>query len=103
MRFFCTHDHHREDRLFALLTEIKELIVSNEAQVEGQLTDIDGALSTLVTDFNNEIESLKTQIANGTPVTQEQLDGVSSHLGNILSAIKGADPGPTQSAPVPSV
>lgn len=64
-----------EEKLMATLQEVKDAIAAEKAEVLAGV----GAL-------NDQIQALKDQIANGDPVTPEDLDALVSSVHDIFTA-----------------
>lgn len=100
------------DRVIERLDQLLHTVSALAAQEHHMAADVQG-IKQLVTDINDEtntvaakvdaqakaIQDLKDQIAQGTPVTQEDLDAIANGLTPISDRLKaiGADP----SNPVP--
>jgi uncharacterized protein YPO0396 len=67
------------------------------ADVDALKTETAAALERVAVD----VQALKDQIAEGSGVTQADIDGIASGIEGVIASIKGLDPIPPDAGPLP--
>lgn len=102
---------HLDDRLDQILARLADLeravnLMPTDADLQAALsafsTAVTQAVTAASTRVTTDINALKAQIANGTPVTQADLDAVTAAQTAALSGIANIDPANPVPPPVPT-